>query len=630
MKTIIQLFEECVAKYSNNPFLWEKKTDRFEPTTYTQTKEQVYRFAAGLLQLGVKRNDQVALLSEGRNDWIIGELAILHTGAVNVPLSIKLEERNDLIFRLKHSETKYVIVSGSQLQKVRAIVNDLPLLKKIIVFDEQEIYRAKEISLSEIYRMGDEKLAAEPECVKNTSSKIQGSDFANISYTSGTTADPKGIILTHRNYTANVEQAMSVIKIPSHYITLIILPLDHCFAHVAGFYSFMAYGASVATVKVGRTGMETLKNIPINIQEIKPNVLLSVPSLAKNFRKNIESGVKAKGNFTWKLFNHALNMAYSYNKEGNNKGGITQFWKRPILALYDKILFSKVRQVLGGGLDFFVGGGALLDIQMQRFYYALGIPMFQGYGLSEATPVISANGKGKHKLGSSGALVKPMDLKICDADGKELPIGEKGEIVIRGENVMAGYWKNPKATAETIRDGWLYTGDMGYMDKDDFLYVTGRFKSLLISSDGEKYSPEGIEEEIATNSRYIDQLMLYNNQDPYTVALIVPNKEALKDYVKSLNIEWNTPVGKQKALNLLQDEVSQYKKGGIYADKFPERWLPAAIAVLPEAFTEQNGLMNSTMKIVRGKITERYSAKIKYLYTPEGKNVMNEENLKAL
>ena len=630
MKTIIQLFEECVAKYSNNPFLWEKKTDRFEPTTYAQTRDQVYRFAAGLLQLGVKRNDQVALLSEGRNDWIIGELAILHTGAVNVPLSIKLEERNDLIFRLQHSESKYVIVSGTQLPKIRAIVGDIPLLEKVIVFDEQDVYRDNEISLSEIYRMGDQKLAAEPECVKAISSQIHGSDFANISYTSGTTADPKGIILTHRNYTANVEQAMSVIKIPPHYITLIILPLDHCFAHVAGFYSFMAYGASVATVKVGRTPMETLKNIPVNIQEIKPNVLLSVPSLAKNFRKNIESGVKAKGNFTWKLFNHAMNMAYSYNREGFNKGGITQFWKRPILALYDKILFSKVRQVLGGGLDFFVGGGALLDIQMQRFYYALGIPMFQGYGLSEATPVISANGKGKHKLGSSGALVKPMDLKICDADGNELPVGEKGEIVIRGENVMAGYWKNPKATAETVRDGWLYTGDMGYMDKDDFLYVTGRFKSLLISSDGEKYSPEGIEEEIATNSRYIDQLMLYNNQDPYTVALIVPSKEALKDYVKSLNLEWNTPEGKQKALNLLQDEVNQYKKGGVYADKFPERWLPAAIAVLPEAFTEQNGLMNSTMKIVRGKITERYTAKIKYLYTPEGKNIVNGENLKAL
>ena len=630
MKTIIQLFEECVVKYNDNPFLWEKKTDRFEPFTYTQTGEQVSRFAAGLIQLGVKRNDKVALLSEGRNDWIIGELAILHAGAVNVPLSIKLEEHNDLIFRLQHSETEYIIASGSQLPKIRLVIDSLPLVKKIIVLDDQDVYRDNELPLSEICLMGDRKLAVDPDCVRSVSSRIDGSDFANISYTSGTTADPKGIVLTHRNYTANVEQAMSAIYIPSHYKTLIILPLDHCFAHVAGFYSFMAYGASVATVKVGRTPMETLKNIPVNIKEIKPNVLLSVPSLAKNFRKNIEAGVKAKGNFSWKLFNHALNMAYSYNREGSNKGGFTQCWKRPLLSLYDKILFSKIREVFGGQLDFFIGGGALLDIQMQRFFYALGVPMFQGYGLSEATPVISTNTRPRHKLGSSGILVKPMDLKICDADGKEIPMGQKGEIVIRGENVMAGYWKNPKATAETIRDGWLYTGDMGYMDKEGFLYVTGRFKSLLISSDGEKYSPEGIEEEIATNSRYIDQLMLYNNQDPYTVALLVPNKEALKGYVKSHNLDWNSPEGKQKALNLLQDEVNSYKKGGIYAGKFPDRWLPAAIAVLPEGFTEQNGLMNSTLKIIRGKIIEHYNDRIKYLYSPEGKNIENGENMKSI
>ena len=630
MKTIIQFFNECVAKYNNNPFLWEKKTDSFEPLSYKQTKEQVYCLAAGLLEIGVKRYDKVALLSEGRNNWIIGELAILHTGAVNVPLSIKLEEQNDLILRLQHSETKYIMVSGAQLYKIRAIISNLPLVEKIIVLDEQDIYRDNEISFDEVCRMGYKKLAAEPDCVQSVSVQIQSNDVANISYTSGTTADPKGIILTHRNYTANVEQAMSVIKIPSHYKTLIILPLDHCFAHVAGFYSFMAYGASVATVKVGRTPMETLKNIPGNIKEIKPNILLSVPSLAKNFKKNIEAGVKAKGNFTWKMFNHALNMAYSYNKEGYNKGGFTQCWKRPLLALYDKILFSKIREIFGGELDFFIGGGALLDIQMQRFYYALGIPMFQGYGLSEATPIISANGKMKHKLGSSGVLVQPMDLKICDADGNELPTGEKGEIVIRGENVMAGYWKNPKATAETIRDGWLYTGDMGYMDRDGFLNVTGRFKCLLISSDGEKYSPEGIEEEITTNSPYIDNFMLHNNQDPYTVVLLVPNKEALKSYVKSQNLKWDSTEGKNEALLLLQSEVNQYKKGGVHANKFPERWLPAAIAVLPEGFTEQNGLMNSTMKIVRNKITERYIDRIKYLFTPEGKNIINEENIKAL
>ena len=630
MKTIIQLFDECVKKYGSNPFLWEKKTDRFESTSYKETKASVHRLAAGLIDLGLKKDDKIALLSEGRNDWIIGELAILHTGAVNVPLSIKLEERNDLIFRLRHSESKYVMVSGTQLSKIRNIAGELPDLKKIIVLDEQDTFNNNEVLLEDLFNRGDQLLSRNPDCVSEISSRIKDDDIANISYTSGTTADPKGIILTHRNYTANVEQAMSLISIPETYRTLIILPLDHCFAHVAGFYSFMAYGASVATVKVGKTGMETLKNIPVNIKEIQPNILLSVPALAKNFKKNIEAGIKAKGEFTWKLFNHALNLSYSYNKEGFNKGGITQFWKRPLLALYDKILFSKVRDFFGGRLSFFIGGGALLDLHLQKFYYALGIPMFQGYGLSEATPVISSNGLKKHKLGSSGALVQPMDLKICDDEGNELPLGEKGEIVIRGENVMAGYWKNPVATAETVRNGWLYTGDLGYMDNDGFLYVLGRFKSLLIGSDGEKYSPEGIEEELASGSLYIDQVMLHNDQDPYTVGLIVPNKEALKDYVKSLHLEWNSEEGKEKALEKVQEEVNRYKKGGENGHMFPDRWLPAAIAILPVAFTEQNQLLNSSLKIVRGKITERYADRIQFLYNPEGKNIINQLNLDSV
>ncbi|MDR1668063.1 MAG: AMP-binding protein [Bacteroidales bacterium] len=630
MKTIVHLFEECVANYGDNPFLWEKKTDKFEPTTYRQTSQQVQRMAAGLLNIGVQKGDKIALLSEGRNAWIIGELAILYSGAVNVPLSVKLEGRNDLIFRLQHSESKFIMVSGGQLPKIRNIASELPMIKKVIILDEQPEYRENEIFVEKVCQMGDLLLSEKPDFVKQVAARITGSDYANISYTSGTTADPKGILLTHRNYTANVEQALSLISIPPYFKTLIILPLDHCFAHVAGFYSFMACGASVATVKTGKTPIETLKNIPLNIREVQPHILLSVPSLAKNFRKNIEAGVKAKGRLMWQLFNVAMRLSYSYNREGYNRGGWQKWWMRPLLALFDKLLFSKIRQVFGGQLQYFIGGGALLDIQMQRFYYALGVPMFQGYGLSEATPVISSNALRRHKLGSSGFLVQPMELKICDADGNELPTGEKGEIVIRGENVMAGYWKNSGATAETVRDGWLYTGDMGYMDTDGFLYVTGRFKSLLISNDGEKYSPEGIEEEIATNSSYIDQVMLHNNQDPYTVALVVPNREALKTCVKTHKLEWNSPEGRQKALEQLQQEVDQYKKGGIYANKFPDRWLPVAIAVLPEAFTEQNQLMNSTMKIVRGKITERYADRIRLLYTPEGKDIINEENMKVL
>jgi len=630
--TIIDFLNESIEKYANNPFLWEKGDKGYQPTTYLETKEQAQLLAAGLIKLGVKPGDKIAMLSEGRNAWITGELGILHAGAINVPLSIKLEESNDLIFRLIHSEAKYILVSGSQLKKIRTIAVALPDIKNVIIFDTQVDYEAKEIPLTQLLNWGKEILSKKPDFVQAVASKILPDDVATISYTSGTTADPKGIMLTHRNYTANVEQALTLMTIPPTYRTLIILPLDHCFAHVAGFYSFMATGASVATVQAGKTGVETLKNIPINIKEIQPDLLLSVPALAKSFKKNIETSIKAKGPVINALFNFALKIAYSYNKEGFNKGKGAQFWKKPLLELFDKILFSKVREGFGGKLKFFIGGGALLDIDLQRFYYAIGMPMFQGYGLSEATPIISSNGLKRHKLGSSGYLVSPLELKICDTDGNELPQGEKGEIVIKGENVMAGYYKNEKSTAETIKNGWLHTGDMGYMDKDGFLYVVGRFKSLLIGSDGEKYSPEGIEESLSDNSQFIEQVILHNNQDAFTTGIIVPNKEALKRYVhqKHATLDLKSQEAKELALQKLQHEVNEYRKGGKFEGAFPERWLPAAIAVVGEPFTEQNGLVNSTMKVIRGKVEERYADRIAKLYESGGKDIINEDNIAAL
>ncbi len=629
MTTIIKLFENSVNKYADNTFLWEKKTDKFEPTTYKQTYDQVKIFAAGLMNLNIKKGDRVALLSEGRNLWVESELAILYTGAINVPLSIKLEE-TDLKFRLEHSGTKLIIISNNQAIKVKKIKNDLPELEKIIYLDPQDSYESNEVFIDDILKDGENYLKDNLETFEKVKAEIQANDLANISYTSGTTADPKGIMLTHRNYTANVEQACSLMEIPEHYITLTILPLDHSFAHTAGIYSFMAYGASLAFVKVGKTGMETLKNIPINIKEIKPNLLLSVPALAKNFKKNIENGISSKGATAEKLFNFALKLAYSYNKEGFNKGGFLQFWKKPIINLFDKILFSKVREGFGGQLDFFIGGGALLDIELQRFYYAIGMPMFQGYGLSESAPIISSNSMKRHKLGSSGYLVTNLDLKICDDDGNELSAGEKGEIVCRGENIMVGYWKNENATNEALKDGWLHTGDMGYLDKDGFLYVLGRFKSLLIGNDGEKYSPESIEEALVEQTKYIDQVMLFNEQSPYTVGLIVPRKEALKRYVKDSNLTIDSDEGKRLALNIIQAEIDNFKKGGKFEGQFPERWLPAAIAVLDEPFTEENKLINSTLKMVRGKIVEYHKERLEYLFTPEAKEIDNIKNLESV
>ena len=331
---------------------------------------------------------------------------------------------------------------------------------------------------------------------------------------------------------------------------------------------------------------------------------MSVPALAKNFKKNIEQGIRAQGNMVNRLFHMGLNVAYTYNGDGgDDKGRGWRFLLKPVVSLFDSIIFSKVRENFGGELKFFIGGGALLDKDLQKVLLChRPADVSGGTRLSEATPVISTNGPRHHRFGSSGVLVQPLDLKICDQEGKELPLGEKGEIVIRGENVMAGYWKNPASTTETIKDGWLYTGDMGYMGKDGLLYVLGRFKSLLIGSDGEKYSPEGIEEALVEHSSCIDQLLLYNNQNPYTVALVVPNKDHLKRHLSHLQLDLNTEKGKEEAIRIIQKQIDRFRKGGDLSSMFPDRWLPTTFAVLPEPFTEQNGMVNSTMKIVRGKV----------------------------
>lgn len=630
-KTLVDLFEQSVKDYSNNTFLLEKTGKEFEPTTYAQVQELVYRLGAGLQALGVKKGDNMALLSEGRNLWVIGELSMFYAGATNVPLSIKLEESNDLLFRLEHAQVQYIMVSGQQLKKIRLIIDKLPLIKKVIVFDQMPEYKEKECYIGDIYKMGDEFLATHSkEEFLSVANSLQNDDYATITYTSGTTADPKGVILTHRNYTSNVEQALTLVDIDQTWRTLIILPLDHCFAHVVGFYIMMSKGATAATVQVGRTPLETLKNIPLNIREVKPDFILSVPALAKTFKKNIEQGIKAKGEKTVKLFNFALDVAQKYYGNGNAESKGFRIFLKPLVALFDKILFSKVRANFGGRLKFFIGGGALLDKDLQKFYCAIGIPMFQGYGLSEATPVLSSNGPKYHRFGSSGVLVKPLELKICDADGNALPVGEQGEIVVKGENVMAGYWRNPEATAQTVKDGYLYTGDLGYMGKDNLLYVLGRFKSLLIGSDGEKYSPEGIEEAIVEHSPCIDQVVLYNNQNAYTTALVVPNKEKLKGILKGQNLSLDTPEGKKAAIEEIKKELDAFNKGGECETMFPHRWLPSTFAVLPEPFTEQNQMINSTMKVVRGKVEKFYAKRIDYMYTSEGKNIYNQTNIDSL
>lgn len=630
MKSLVQFFEENVDRYSANPYMWEKRDGAYRPTTYGEMREQVYQFAAGLMTLGIKKGDRITLLSEGRTWWVVAEMGMFYLGAIDVPISIQLNEPVDLTFRIQHSESRMVVVSGSQARKIRAIKKELPLLEKIILMDPMESYQEDEIYMGDLMGEGKKLLEKDLESFKAVFNSISGDDIANICYTSGTTADPKGIMLSHNNYVSNTAQALSIITVPPHYRLFLFLPWDHSFTHTGGIFTVMSVGASMYALELGKNAIETTRNIGKNIKEVKPELMFSVPTIAKNFRNNIESGVREKGNFTWKLFRAGMKIAYRYNGIAWDRGRGMKLLLKPIYALFDAVVFKKVREGLGGNMKFFIGAAALLDIELQRFFYAIGIPMYQAYGLTEASPAISLNSADAYKMGSSGTIPENMEVKICNDEGSEVPLGEKGEIVVRGENVMKGYWKNEAATAETIKNGWLYTGDMGYMDPDGFLYVLGRFKSLLIADDGEKYSPEGIEESFADQSEYINQALLHNNQSPYTVALIYPELSALQRYLKSKGIPPDSEEAVEAILTLLDNEVREYRKNGKYGDRFPQKWIPASIGILAEGFSVENRLMNPLMKVVRPKVEEHYKELFEYLYTPESKKVINPRNVEAM
>ena len=621
-KTIIGLLNETVEKYGENPYLYEA-LDNIEYTalTFSEVKKQSIRFAAGLMAMGVEIGERISLMSEGKNYWVIGELGVLHAGAVCVPLSVKLDTEQDITFRINHSDSIMVLASNQQIKKLRPLKEKMPTVRKYILLDPEVEAEENEIHFESVLKLGDTLLYTDRSMVDDRIAGVEPDSLANISYTSGTTANPKGIMLSHDNYVCNVEQAVDHLNgIPSFFRTLLILPWDHSFGHTAGVYAFMKTGASIASVAAGKSAIEILRNVPKSLQAINPHLLMSVPALATNFRNNIESGIKKQGKIAYRLFQQGLKVAYTYNGEGHNKGSGSRALLKPLVALYDRIIFTKIRANFASNLEYFIGGGALLDIELQRFFYAIGIPMYQGYGLSEASPIISANSEKYHKLGSSGKPIPRMEIKIVDEDMNSLPVGGKGEIIVRGGNVMKGYWKNPDATAEAIVDGWLHTEDMGYLDADGYLYVLGRTKSLLISNDGEKFSPEGIEESIMAKSEYINQCVLHNNQSPYTTALLTLNNDTLKR-------QTSDPA---EAAKIIAGEIAQYLKGGSNDGLFPYRWIPTAFALIEEPFNEQNGLVNSTMKIVKHKVYERYAQEIETMHTAEGKRPDSKNNLEVL
>ena len=419
------MLHKAAAEFEGKNYLADKIDGKWKEFTFKDVDTLSDYLALSLNKHNIKENDKIAILSEGRSAWVISEYAVLKLRATAVPLSVKLLPE-EILFRINHSESKGILVSANNIEKVLQIFNRIESQNFKILYLDDDTEKLKELCkkhnidfdqstliYSSLLKEGENLMKQSPQKIKEIESTIEENDVVTISYTSGTTGNPKGIMLTHLNYYSNSHGAQDLFHLEKGLKTLIILPLDHSFAHTVGIYISLIVQLSLYFVDSRGGAMKALKNIPINLKEVKPNMLLTVPALSGNFMKKIQEGIAQKGGFIEKLFNKGLKNGIEINNDGFRKATLlVRIWKAFPYILAKALIFKKLHAIFGGELKFMVGGGALLDIKQQKFFNTIGVPILQGYGLTEATPIICANTLDRHKFGTSGTVYLILNAKL--------------------------------------------------------------------------------------------------------------------------------------------------------------------------------------------------------------------------
>jgi long-chain acyl-CoA synthetase len=554
---------------------------------------RVRHVALGLASLGIKAGDRVALLSENRPEWSITDLAILSIGAVNVPI-YTTQAVDQVRFILSDSGARALFVSGRKVFKhARGALEDLSMPLKLIFFDEEAAGDARQaITLASLESSGAEQDRENPTAFEEFLKHVRPSDLATIIYTSGTTGEPKGVMLTHDSFISNVLSITDGLPINASDIALSVLPLSHIFERT-GFYIFCYNGVSVYYCG-------SFDQVGEHLREVRPTIMTAVPRLfEKVYHRIVKKGMSAKG---WRrgVFSRALAVGQRY-AELRDKGRRVP----PLLALQqklaDRLVFSKWREGVGGRLRYFVSGGAALSPALSYAFFAAGIPVLQGYGATE-TCIVSANRPDNNLVGSVG---QPFS-------GIELAIAADGEIIIRGPNVMLGYYGHPEATVQVLKDGWFATGDVGHLDDQGRLYITDRKKDLFKLSNGKYVAPQLVES-LIKQSEYVSQAVVIGAGRKQPAALIVPDWEALKNALAQ-NGE-TVPSNRAElsrsptAVKMVQSDVA--KLTAELADYERIR----RVALLPDELTIDNGELTPTLKVKRRVIDEKFGELIDELYS---------------
>ncbi|MBX3007550.1 MAG: long-chain fatty acid--CoA ligase [Melioribacteraceae bacterium] len=595
-KTIPQLFQiitQDFGKGKERHVLKYFAGNTWHGIKYDELYEATKNFAQGLAALGVKRGDKVSIIAENRPEWVYSDMAILGLGGIDVPL-YPISTSETIEFCVNNSESVGIIVSNKfQLNKVIKVAKNCSSLKFIIVMNNEDKSSDQNVySFNDVVQKGTQFSKDNPKHFDEQCKLSNENELCTIIYTSGTTGEPKGVMLTHKNIVSNIKGAHEIFNIDENDIFLSFLPLCHIFERMGGYYTAFSCGGTIAYA-------ESIEKVAPNMLDIKPTIMTAVPRLFERMYSKIKRNVESQPEKKQKIFNWAVEIGKEYmvSKKSGHPVPIFLTLKH---KLADKLVYQKLREKTGGKLRFFISGGAALSRELGQFFEAVGILIIEGYGLTESSPVISANRLNDYKFGTVG---KPMP-------GVEIKIAKDGEILAYGPNIMQGYYKNKKETEETLKDGWLHTGDIGVFDAEGFLIITDRKKHLFKTSGGKYIAPTPIENMFLA-SKYIDQFVLIGDRRMFLSALIVPDYEALKEYADANRIQYNNVdelVNMKQIYELLDKEMDAFQK------KLANFERVRKFAILDKPFTIEGGELTPSLKLKRKVIEERYGDLISDMY----------------
>jgi long-chain acyl-CoA synthetase len=594
LRSLPEMFFQQAARLSGNPFLWRKEDGAYRPLSYGDAGRQVSLLARGLIDLGVAPGDRVALVAENRPEWLIADHAIMAAGAITVP-AFTTNTAADHQHVLTHSGATGVIISGKAIaRRLLPAAIESPELRFIVSMEPLDLAQEPPVQMigwSQMLAQGAKRPESE---VDERIALLKRSDPCCFIYTSGTGGTPKGVVLTHGSILSNLggcERLLAEFGLGEE-VFLSFLPLSHSYEHTAGQFLPVSLGAQIYYA-------ESVDRLLDNLAEARPTLMLAVPRLYEVMHQRITRATEKSSGLRRRLFE----LAVALGRQRYERPRSLSLLQRLQDVVVERLVRDKVRRRFGGRLKAMISGGAALNTEIGLFFTALGIRLLQGYGQTETSPIVSVNPPHKVKLHTVGP---PLD-------GTEVAIAADGEILVRGESVMQGYWRDPAATAAAIRDGWLHTGDMGTLDEDGYLQITDRKKDIIVVSGGDNISPARIEGFLCLEPE-IGQAMVYGDKRPHLVALLVPEAEFLA--------RWSRGAGKAGDLSALAEDADLLRALGAAVDRVNVKLSPIErirrFAVAPEPFTTDNAMLTPSLKIRRHVIRERYGDMLARLYDRTG------------